>query len=417
MAPNKNAFLGDVPGMYYDVERNRYFPVRAEAVGMKDRPVCTRKRKQIQNWDVNESRGLRRRVLRAIGPRSDALDRSRTADRVASTTLHRITGLCECHGKKVTSVKSFGPAGLAVTTDHGQVIISCPDGDAFSFSACTETLLGVHCNAARGTWICVANGNAPHVHSWRRDPLNLVHVPPEQWTLDLPQRDIYAMSSFDNITSLGLPFSINTVTTTNDNLLLSSRRLPSDPYRLHQTSPDLVFAGLRSGSIVVDDLRTPQNKALTVGTMPTRRLITGLRRLNDAAVPYGLVAAGLDSQLVLFDVRFPSQPLREFTGHVNPSIPTLGFSTSPDDTVVFVGGSDHRLRAWDTVTGEMLHARNSDKRNALAFNFKNLVEHIDISPNLTVRTANAGDILRFEHWDNPDEMMKWTSGSEDLDTS
>lgn len=302
--------------------------------------------------------------------------------------------------------------------------------------ACTATSLEEHgCESTPSSATtaditrCVANGNAPHVHSWRRDPLNLVHVPPEQWTLDLPKRDIYAMSSFDNITSLGelrsrhdeltagLPFSINTVTATNDNLLLSSRRLPSDPWRLHQTSTDLVFAGLRSGNIVVDDLRTPQNRTSTVGTMPRKRLVTGLRRLNDAAVPYGLVAAGLDSQLMLFDMRFSSQPLREFTGHVNPSIPTMGFTTSPDDTVVFAGGSDHRLRAWDTVTGERLKPRNTDKRNALAFNYKHLVEHIDVSPNLTVRTANAGDILRFEHWDNPREMQRWAGGNENMDMS
>ncbi|TXT12411.1 uncharacterized protein COLE_02821 [Cutaneotrichosporon oleaginosum] len=405
---NKNAFIGDVPGMYYDVERKRYFPLSsrpskgAEAMGMRERPVCAKKRKNDVPWDVSSSRDARRRLARALGPRSDALTRRCTTDRVASTTLHGIAGLCDCHGKKVTSVKSFGPGGLAVTTDRGQVIISCPDGDAFSFSACTETLLGVHCNVARGTWICVANGNTPHVHSWRRDPLNLVHVPPEQWTLDLPQRDIYTMSSFDNITSLGLPSSINTVTTTHDNLILSSRRLTSDPWRLHQTSTDLVYAGLRNGNIIVDDLRTGQSRSSVVGTMPHKRLVTGLRRLSDSAVPYGLVAAGL------------TQPLREFAGHFNPSIPTMGFTTSPDDTVVFAGGSDHRLRAWDIITGEMLQPRNSDRRNALAFKFNHLIEHIDVSPNLTVRTANAGDILRFEHWESPHEMQRWSGGDDAL---
>jgi WD repeat-containing protein 21A len=193
--------------------------------------------------------------------------------------------------------------------------------------------------------------------------------------------------------------------------------MPSDPFRLHQTSTDLVYAGLRSGSIVVDDLRTPQNRTLTVGVLPTQRLVTGVRRLNDAAVPYGLVAAGLDSQLVLFDVRFSTQPLLQFAGHVNPSIPTMGFATSPDDTVVFAGGSDHRLRAWVTVTGEPLRPRSRDKKNPLVFNFEHLVEHIDISPNLTVRTANKGDILRFEHWDNPREMQRWTGGNDDYDMS
>jgi hypothetical protein len=161
MGAANNAFLGNVPGMYYDVERKRYFPLSmrgAEAMGMKERPVCARKRKEKEmeaapSWDVNASRGARRRLARALGPRSDALDRRRTADRVASTTLHGIAGLCDCHGQKVTSVKSFGPGGLAVTTDRGQVIIACPDGDAFSFSACTENLLGVYCNVARGTWM------------------------------------------------------------------------------------------------------------------------------------------------------------------------------------------------------------------------------------------------------------------------
>lgn len=271
----------------------------------------------------------------------------------------------------------------------------------------------------------VANGKGPHIHTWRRDPLNLVHVPPEQWTIDLPEKDVYAMSSFDNITTLGelaptralltsaFPRSLTTVVVAEDNLLPTSRRLPSDPMRLHHTSTDLVWAGMRSGAILLDDLRTPQGRASSVGSMPRGRAVTGLKRLDDAAVPYGLIAAGMHHQLVLYDVRFSSKPMRELVGHNNPYQPNLGFATSPDDTVVFVGGFDNRLRAWSTVTGERVLPRNKDKRNALAFEFKHPVEHIDVSPSLTVRTANAGDILRFEHVDNPKEMQRWLGGVED----
>lgn len=210
-----------------------------------------------------------------------------------------------------------------------------------------------------------------------------------------------------------MPRSLQTITATDDNLLSSARRLPSDPMRLHHTSTNLVWAGMRSGAILLDDLRTPQGRASLIGTLPRGRAVTGLQRLSDTAVPYGLVVAGMDHQIVLFDIRFSSAPMREMLGHINPYQPTLGFATSPDDTVVFAGGFDHRLRAWSTVTGEQIRPANDDKRNALAFRFKELVEHVDVSPSLTVRTGNAGDILRFEHVDNPKEMQRWLGGVED----
>lgn len=261
----------------------------------------------------------------------------------------------------------------------------------------------------------VANGNEPHVHFWR-DCFSTGDMPIiEQMTLDIPQKDIFAMSSFGDMTTLGgfsgvhpnpgLTKSLNSIITTEAALYLSPRRLPSDPLKVDHYTRDIVFAGLRNSSILMEDLRTAAGKPNVVTSLPRGRAVTGVKRLKDSAVPWGLVASGLENQLMIYDLRFPKTPMREISDHVNSFHTTLGMTTSPDDTVVFHGGSDKRLRAWSTVTGDRIVPSSSCRRGVLSMEYRYLVEHIDVSEDLTVRVASAGDILRFERSASPRRAM------------
>lgn len=180
-------------------------------------------------------------------------------------------------------------------------------------------------------------------------------------------------------------------------LTLSRRKTLSDPLALHHASRDHVYAGLRCSQVTLEDLRTPNRVATPniIATLPAGKAVVAVKRLKDSAVPWGLAVSGLCNQLLIFDVRYACQPLLELSGHVNSYHTTLAMATSPDDTVVFAGGSDHRLRAWSTVTGEQLRPPPNDRRSVLSMSYRHLVEHVDIAEDLTVRVAAAGDILRF----------------------
>lgn len=59
------------------------------------------------------------------------------------------------------------------------------------------------CWTSSDTYSAVSNGSEPHIHGWRQDPNLPFNAHLENGTVDFPHRDIFAMSSFDDVTSLG----------------------------------------------------------------------------------------------------------------------------------------------------------------------------------------------------------------------
>lgn len=102
---------------------------------------------------------------------------------------------------------------------------------------------------------------------------------------------------------------------------------------VHQSDPNLVFAGLRNGSVALEDLRVTSRQINRVGGTVKQKAVVGVRRLSDSAVPWGLVVSGLsdevslgwilhtrlraDAQLLIYDIRFSSAPLHSCSGHIN----------------------------------------------------------------------------------------------------
>ena len=82
-----------------------------------------------------------------------------------------------------------------------------------------------------------------------------------------------------------------------DRLHTSKRDLPSDALALHHSSPDLVFAGLRSSSVLLEDLRAQSRIPNVVASTAEGRAVIGVKRLKDSAVPWGLVVSAMDDQV------------------------------------------------------------------------------------------------------------------------
>jgi WD repeat-containing protein 21A len=126
----------------------------------------------------------------------------------------------------------------------------------------------------------------------------------------------------------------------------SRRTLQSDVLAVHQSDPNLVFAGLRNGSVALEDLRVTSRQINRVGGTLKQKAVVGVRRLSASAVPWGLIVSGLsdevcfnlsflpsfvlrlrhpvaltwpqaDGQLLIYDIRFSNSPLNTCPGHIN----------------------------------------------------------------------------------------------------
>ncbi|WVQ94155.1 hypothetical protein IAU59_001233 [Kwoniella sp. CBS 9459] len=269
--------------------------------------------------------------------------------------LNQVHHACECRGEIITSYKSFGHDAYYATTDHGTMIIHSSVGRTSAFNVCAEKLVGVHCDVPRLVMMAIAGGPEPHLHLFKRDPEMLDHVFMTHSELDLKRAEIYGVSSFDDVCTIGSSKSISTISYSSY-LGSKNRKLPSDALAVHQANRDLVFVGQRNGHVGLEDLRTPSTPStamqnVVAGTM-NRKAIVGVKRLDDAAVPWGLVVSGMSHELMLFDIRFNARPLRQFEGHFSTFHTQMGMATSPDDKVLFAAGTDRRIRAWSTLSGD-----------------------------------------------------------------
>lgn len=58
-----------------------------------------------------------------------------------------------------------------------------------------------------------------------------------------------------------------------------------------------MFAGLRSSDVILEDLRVSPKAQHCVGKMQKGKAVVGVRRLKDSAVPWGLLASGMGSEV------------------------------------------------------------------------------------------------------------------------
>ncbi|GFZ44537.1 hypothetical protein JCM24511_02260 [Saitozyma sp. JCM 24511] len=405
--------LGPLPGMQYDPVKKRYFFVRANAPAPSPVPSkqllpptgCVEegrhKRRRAEGADAGPSDYRRRRGAAVRRPRQtdDRLMEDRIAQLRQKTTHH----LGACHSESITSIKTFSGGAYYATTDHGKVIIHRADGEATQVSICRQGLIGLHCDIPRMIMMAVAGGSEAHVHHFRRDPELLEHVFMQHSEINLPHGDIFCMSSFDGICSLGGTRSLITIQT-DSRIMSKHRRLVSDPLAIHQSGHDLVYAGLRGSTVSLEDLRIAPGMPNVVAAMPGGKAIVGVKRLKDSAVPWGLAASAMGDEMLIFDVRFGREPLHRLEGHVNNFHQNLGLATSPDDQFVFAAGSDKRIRCWSTLTGRRVSPpidtldnlnRGPVGPSLLSTTFAHRVSAMEVRDDWGVDVAVQGELQRF----------------------
>ncbi|KAF5361030.1 hypothetical protein D9756_004994 [Leucocoprinus leucothites] len=148
---------------------------------------------------------------------------------------------------------------------------------------------------------------------------------------------------------------------------------------------DLIYAGTRNGSIHRFDLRIPSTTITPTTKTTIFTDITGSnhspkqgRKSGSTVLHMQLVddvyflTSYMNGELVLYDIRYAqrSTPVLRFRGHVNSHTARLGITTDPTSTLLFAAGQDCKIRGWSMRTGEPLLpplSNNNDRRTTLLF--------------------------------------------------
>ncbi|AFR92625.1 WD repeat-containing protein 21A [Cryptococcus neoformans C23] len=417
--------LGNLPGMTYDPLKNRYFPTpkgplqndqpapslyASTSLPRKGRPEmvlglldCQLQRKR-QRPDIHESvvSGPGRKLVKGRGRMGVGM--GKRSERGEEAILSKLQldaehHSCGCHGETITSYKSFGEEAYLATTDHGKLVMHGPEGETVVFYICPQVLMGVHFDIMRLTLIAISGGADPHVHLFKRDPQMLDHIFMSHSELNLSGGDMYEVSSFDDRCTIGGHKSLTTINYTSS-FTTSNRRLPSDALAVHQYSRDLVFTGQRSGLVTCEDLRVKPKSPVVVGGTRGRKAVVNVKRVQDGAVPWGLIVSGMGDELLLYDVRFSDKPLHTFQGHINNYQTQVSTALSPSGTHLFASGSDNRIRAYSLLTGSPLTPWPEDEyhqqeENPLVKEFEDKITGLSVRDDLGLDVVVKGQLLRF----------------------
>ncbi|KIM63386.1 hypothetical protein SCLCIDRAFT_1214275 [Scleroderma citrinum Foug A] len=114
----------------------------------------------------------------------------------------------------------------------------------------------------------------------------------------------------------------------------------------------IIYSGLRNGSILRFDNRVwkPKGDALLgdLFAQPSNS-ITNLRLLCDSQ----LLVTNVDGKISTFDLRFisPRVPLKVFIGNVNSYSIKAPIAVDPSEEFLFAAGQDNRIRLWSLRSG------------------------------------------------------------------
>ena len=171
----------------------------------------------------------------------------------------------------------------------------------------------------------ISTGTEAHIHHFRRLSENPNETVPSE--IDLPPGEVFAASSFDDACTLGEQthhircplYSIRCpradfilkllrggerglaiVKYTSERHHSIHRRLKSDALAVDHIDRDLIFAGLRNSSVVLDDLRVSPRQGNVVANTLNGKAVINVKKLSDAVVPWGVAVSGMSDEVRAF---------------------------------------------------------------------------------------------------------------------
>ncbi|KAJ7244980.1 hypothetical protein B0H12DRAFT_1235921 [Mycena haematopus] len=389
----------ELPGFYFDPERNRYFPLTSRPPQSNPNPVSLKPKVQAQDQPP------RRRHALWTCPARETTSSGRAREASALRHMRLAATSCGCSEPMRWPFNAAGQSICAFKTTPTHQFLGDAHGWLYS-RACGDISLSRDVNPSDdmdrwGEWtpelslaphseisalcttstrcvavcfgfatkICVQDAEAPD----RTQILHLTTV-----------RDVRAASLQGRSLVLGSYGRLSVAQPTGsfsaaDNAVLlpdldtsnstAVRLLPtrSDVFTVAQQE-NLIYAGTRAGAVLRFDIRVNTKSAQVLvesgprndNTRPTHRMGPKQRSSVVFVEPvHGgeqLVLGYMDGRLGTYDLRFArptAQPVVTYVGH--PSSLScngrLGIALDPFERFLFAAGADHRLRAWALDSG------------------------------------------------------------------
>ncbi|KAF9077520.1 hypothetical protein BDP27DRAFT_1311187 [Rhodocollybia butyracea] len=399
----------DLPGFYFDAERNRYYPLssRPASTPASSSQNSSRQSKR-SNYETNTEVNSESTVSPFAAGNPDSLSLKALKQRVLSLpdslATHRRsianhTVLCA----RISSASRFD---FSPTATFGEITEFC---SATSDDGTTRRYIGDD----RGWLYACASYTDPN----DCDQLNQLNaLPSAQMYMWPPEINLHSSSQISSINisgqkctatcfgpvtkvavydlsvsgrmtliTLGAVHDVRASHLQGNALLLGAKsravyipdidisgsvqylgnRQNSDIFTVERDE-NLVYTGARSGSITRHDLRVPPDKLsgdwlfrsrLTAGKKgsrsgPATSSVLYLKLVKDSQ----LLVSQMDGNICTYDTRFPveSTPTRVFRGHRNSVTQKLGICVDLTQDFLFAAGEDRRIRGWSLRTGSVL---------------------------------------------------------------
>ncbi|EGO24052.1 hypothetical protein SERLADRAFT_439356 [Serpula lacrymans var. lacrymans S7.9] len=388
----------ELPGFYWDAERNRYFPISSKpkpkidtGLANSERPV--RPLPATSSDDSDRSSKRRRRsthyhVTESVRSSTRGIDKERGAhgvlcSHIASTSKATRSIIPLLSHATITTFKTTSIDGrilsflgdsrgwlYSFSADEGRDALgfystqgwtpefnlpSTISSISISGSRCAATSFGPNCK------ILLQALDTSNVHVIKPGD-HLVH---DIWTSSLRGSELVLGANKQAVVFKGIDDPSN----------MRFLKTHSDVFAVQQEE-NLVYTGSRNGAISRFDLRidTPKGQNLLddVFLSPTNS-ITNLRIVREWQLLVGnidgsvsafkpfLVVSGSDKQFTLklgtYDLRYSRgrTPLMTFAGNVNSWTIATALDVDPAEEFIFASAQDSRIRAWSLRTGELIH--------------------------------------------------------------
>ncbi|KAJ3867721.1 hypothetical protein EV359DRAFT_33831 [Lentinula novae-zelandiae] len=363
----------DLPGFYFDTQKNRYFPLSSRPSTSPQSTLSSPKRSgssvevdppntpRVISHHTRSAQTLNQRLLSS--PFSSDIQCTRIAstsrfDFSQTASFGDITEFCSATSDNGSTRRYIG--------DNKGWLYTCSVAQTYMWPA--EINLHSHSQVSSikiSGQKCVATCFGPVTKVAVQD----LHVSGRTTLITLNQvHDVRVSHLQDNALILGAKGKA--VYMPNIDISGSVQHLSnpqnSDVFALDRDE-NLIYTGLRNGSITRHDLRVSSNKhdgqllfhsrftPSKNSTSPSPVLY--LKLVKDSQ----LLVSQMNGELCTYDTRFPvhSTPSQIFTGHRNSVTQKLGICIDPLHEFLFAAGEDRCIRGWSLRTGKALHGTSS----------------------------------------------------------
>ncbi|RDB17798.1 WD repeat-containing protein 21 [Hypsizygus marmoreus] len=375
----------DLPGFYWDAQRNRYFPLSSKPkmpsvtqpiIPKSDHPAKSLKRKRKNSfWNITEtSRATCFTHKRYQATHEILCSHYATTSSVTETKVPTFG-----HIKSFCSTVLNGEVRRFIGDNRGWLYNSTPLSSGHNLWAADinlrpESEISSICiSGAR----CIATCFGPSPKVSVQD----LNVTGRTFLLSLTGvHDIWNAHLQDNALVLGANKKAVFLSDIDiSNPPIQTLDTHSDVFAVYQKD-NMIYTGCRNGSILRFDKRTGKLGVKLYDDRFEGKARSSVLHL-DTIADSQLLVSHMNGDLLTFDLRFPQQstPIMQYYGHVNSHTQKLGIALDPDQEFIFAAGEDKRIRGWSVRSGLPLLPPSSgveadDRRNPFLFQFPNTVE-------------------------------------------